>query len=227
MVRPEQQYQKIKEVGAVVGFILKTLKNEIRPGICGKDLEKMAQQLMKEKRVKSSTLGYKGFPSYICISLNEELTHGIPDERIFRAGDLVSLDVACYKKDIRGAIHHADAALTTIVPGEKKQNYEKKQNLLNVTKGALQEAIAQIKPGVVITTQDIGAIIENYVHAQGYYVIKEYGGHGIGYLMHQEPFIPNYKIPKEISVEILPDTAICIEPLVQIGDAKIKLSTNR
>src|ERR1043166_106572 len=122
----------IRKAGQVVAFILQKLQEEIRPGISGKDLEKMARQIMEKEGVQSSSLGYRigdrVFPSAICVSLNEELTHGIPDERIFQEGDLVSIDVACSYQG-----YHADAALTTIV-GEGN---EIKQNLLNITKNSL------------------------------------------------------------------------------------------
>src|SRR5207237_3778839 len=102
------QLECIKRAGQAVANILKKLKKEIKPGVSGKDLDKLAQQLMKEQKVQSSSLDYKGFSAAICVSLNEELTHGIPDERIFKEGDLISIDVACNYKG-----YHANSALTT------------------------------------------------------------------------------------------------------------------
>jgi methionyl aminopeptidase len=219
------ELKKMQEVGQIVAYILKTLGKEIKVGMTGQELEKRALQLMKEKKVKSSIKGYRGFPAAICVSLNNEVTHGIPDGRSFKVGDLVSFDVACHKKDKWGVAHHADAALTVIVDQEKDNSLDqaKKTKLLMVTQTALQKVIEKIQPGIT-TTQDIGSIIEEYVHSQGYYVIKEYGGHGIGHTMHEKPFIPNYKIPSEHSTVILENTAICVEPLVQIDNAEIKLS---
>ncbi|CAJ0631110.1 2248_t:CDS:1, partial [Entrophospora sp. SA101] len=217
-----QELPKMRKVGQVVAYILKTLKKEIKVGMTGQDLEKRAQQLMKEKKVKSSIKGYLGFSAAICVSLNNELTHGIPDNRSFNQGDLVSFDVACHSKDNKGIAYHADAAMTVLLNnGEDKE----KQKLIAVTKNALQKVIESIKPNIT-TTQDIGNVIEDYVQGQGYHVIKEYGGHGIGRFMHEKPFIPNYKISSERSVVILENTAICVEPLVQIGNAEIKLSPN-
>src|SRR5207247_4331641 len=112
---------------------------EIKPGVSGKDLDKLARQLMAEKKVQSSSLDYKGFSAAICVSLNEELTHGIPDERVFKDGDMVSIDVAC---NYQG--YHADAALTTII-GEGN---ERKRNLLNVTKNSLYYVIQNIRPNI-------------------------------------------------------------------------------
>ncbi|CAG8456721.1 27243_t:CDS:10 [Gigaspora margarita] len=199
----------IEQTGQAVSNILKRLKKEIKVGVSGQDLDKLARQLMAEEKVQSSSLDYKGFTAAICVALNEELTHGIPDERVFKEGDLVSIDVAC---NYQG--YHADAALTTIV-GEGN---EMKRNLLKVTKNSLYYAIQNIRPNIT-TTQDIGAMLEKYIRTRGYYPIKEYGGHGIGEKLHQEPFIPNYKTPNKGEI-IKEGMFICIEPLVQIGDAE-------
>src|SRR3954452_8875381 len=128
-----EKIEYIKKSGEVVASILKELKREIKPGVSGKYLDKIARDLMAEKGVYSSSLGYRGFPDSICVSLNSELTHGIPDERIFQLGDIVSIDVACYHKDEKGTDYHADAALTTVV-GKVS---EKVKNLLSVTKNSL------------------------------------------------------------------------------------------
>ncbi|MEG7978609.1 MAG: type I methionyl aminopeptidase [Mollicutes bacterium UO1] len=208
--------EHIKKAGKVVGYILKKLKREIKSGISGKDLDNLARQLMKEQKVLSSSLDYKGFPASICVSINQELTHGIPDERSFQDGDLVSIDVACSYQG-----YHADAALTTMV-GEGD---EKKRNLLNVTKNSLYYVIKNIQPNIT-TTQTIGARLEKYIRTRGYYPIKEYGGHGIGENLHQEPFIPNYKITGKGEI-IREGMFICIEPLVQIGDAEVDIASNK
>ncbi|RHZ35510.1 type I methionyl aminopeptidase [endosymbiont GvMRE of Glomus versiforme] len=212
----------MRKVGQSVANILKRLKEEIRPDISGKHLEKLAIELMKKEEVCSSSLGYKdSFPSAICVSVNSELTHGIPNEKKFQEGDLVSFDVACYVKNEKGITYHADAALTIIV-GEGD---EKKKNLLSVTKNSLHYVIQKIIPNKT-TVQDIGEMLEKYIRTRGYHPIKEYGGHGIGEKLHQEPFIPNYKIPNKGGI-IKSGMFICIEPLVQINDAKIEISKDK
>lgn len=215
-----EKVEYIKKSGEVVASILKELKREIKPGISGKHLDKIARELMAKKGVYSSSLGYRGFPAAICVSLNSELTHGIPDERIFQEGDIVSVDVACYQKDEKEVAYHADAALTTVI-GEVS---EKIKNLLNVTKNSLHYVIQNIRPNIT-TTQDIGAMLEKYIRARGYYPIKEYGGHGIGNSLHQEPFIPNYKTRDKGEI-IREGMFICIEPLVQENDGEIEVSAN-
>ena len=119
----------IKKAGQAVSNILKRLKKEIKPGVSGKDLDKLARQLMEEEKVQSSILGYQGFPAAICVSVNSELTHGIPNDKLFQAGDLVSVDVACHKKNEQGITYHADAALTAIV----SEGNAEKERLLSVT----------------------------------------------------------------------------------------------
>jgi methionyl aminopeptidase len=223
-----EKLEKMRSVGKIVAEILQVLKSETKPGMTGKGLEEKALQLMKKRKVKSSIKGYQGFRAAICVSLNEELTHGIPDEREFKKGDLVSFDVACHKKNKKGISFHADAAMTVLIKADDEKD-EEKQDLLSVTENALQEAIKNIQPGLT-TNQDIGGWIEKYVreytHPQRYYVIKEYGGHGIGWFMHEKPFIPNYRDPAKPSLVIQKNMAICIEPLVQIKNGEIKLDSN-
>jgi methionyl aminopeptidase len=216
-----EKIKNIRIVGKIVAEILKKLQKEAKVGVSGRDLEKTAKKMMANNNVYSSSLGYRGFPAAICVSLNNELTHGIPDDRLFQEGDLVSVDVACYRKDENGKTYHADAALTVVV-GEAD---EKKNDLLRVTRNSLHYAIQSIQPNIT-TTQEIGAILEKYVRSRGYYPIKEYGGHGIGESLHEEPFIPNYKIPDK-GVVIREGMIICIEPLVQMGDGKIAVSNDK
>lgn len=209
------KYHKI--AAKAVALILQTLKSEIRPGICGKELAKKALEIMTEKKVKSSILGYQGFPEAICVSLNNELTHGIPDQRLFVRGDLVSIDVAC---NYRG--FHADAALTTIV-AENETDREKRK-LLETGWKNLDNVIQNIKPNIT-TVQDIGGMIEKYAKKAGFFVIKEYGGHGIGQRMHEKPFIPNYcNDDKTILRE---NMLICVEPLIQLKDSPIRIADNK
>jgi methionyl aminopeptidase len=206
----------------VVSLILEEIKREIKPGLSGKDLEKISVSIMKKNKSKSSSLGYGGFPSAICVSINDELTHGIPDNRPFYLGDLVSVDVAC---SYRGS--HADAAVTFLIGDDSLENdyiYQQKRILIETTKNALMFAINNIIPGKT-TTQDLGSFIQSYVEDKNYFVIKEYGGHGIGKSLHMDPFVPNYKTNFEGDL-IRPGMLICIEPLVQAGNDKIKISSN-
>jgi len=213
--------ENMEQIGKIVGNILKKLKENIKENVCGQDLNKIAEILMKENNAYSSSLGYNDFPASICVSVSNkeksELTHGIPTFIPFKKGDLVSIDVACYQKN-KNVCFHADAALTVIV-GETEN--EKKNKLINVTKNCLNFVINQIKPNVT-NLQDIGEIIQKYVESRGFHVIKEFGGHFIGEKLHELPCIPNYKI-KEKGKVLKPGMFICIEPLVQELDNQITL----
>lgn len=214
------KYSKI--ASKIVALIIKTIRNEIKPGLTGKDLEKIAISIMNENGAKSSSLGYGGFPGAICVSINSELTHGVPDNRPFSFGDLVSIDVACSYKGF-----HGDAAVTILLEDPllvEGDFYSKKRKLIEVTESSLNEAIEKIIPGKT-TTRDLGYIIQSYVEKENYFVIREYGGHGIGRRLHMDPFIPNYRIIHEGDL-LKPGMIVCIEPLVQNGNDKIKISSN-
>lgn len=211
--------------GQVVKDILEQVRTTIKPGLSGKDLESLAVASMKAGKTKSSSLGYGGFPAAICVSINDELTHGVPDDRPFVVGDLVSVDVSC---SYRG--FHADAAITLLVEAETSQElandltHQQKKSLIKITEGALQFAISQIVPNQT-TVQDIGAAIENYAASHNCFAIREYGGHGIGRMLHMDPFIPNFKTTF-VGEVLKTGMLICIEPLVQFGNDKIKISEN-
>jgi methionyl aminopeptidase len=152
--KAEDKLSAMRFVSETVAYILKELKEQVQVGMTGLDCEKIACEIMKKKNVQSSTFGYRfgrqqPFPNYICVSINEELTHGIPDNRVFKEGDLVSFDVACNYKG-----YHGDAALTTIIGEGDKE----KENLLRVTKSALEYVIETIKPNIT-TTKKIGEVL--------------------------------------------------------------------
>lgn len=214
--------KNLRFAAKVVSSIIEKIKKEIKPGLSGKDLEKIAILIMKEKKVKSSSLGYGGFPASICVSINDELTHGIPSNKAFIPGDLVSVDVACNYKGF-----HADSASTFLVEDRDRSNelqHKNKELLLNVTKSALMISIDNIVPRKT-KTSDLGAFIQSYVESKGLFVIKEYGGHGIGRMLHMDPFVPNCKTSLK-GETLMPGMVICIEPLVQLGNGKIKTSSN-
>lgn len=209
----------------VVKLILEEIEKNIRIGACGKDLEKIAIEIMKQKKVKSSAFGYQGFPSHICVSVNNELTHGIPNSLPFKSGDIVSVDVACNYHGF-----HADSARTFLVFDKEKVDsseelFSSQKKLIEVTKNSLSNAISLIKPGET-TNKDIGIFIQKYVEERGFFPIKEYGGHGIGKLLHLDPFIPNCLIDGIEEFTIKPGMVICIEPLVQFGSNQILISDN-
>lgn len=204
-IKSEAEIQNIKRAAQVVALMLHTIKAKVKPGMKKSDLDKIAEQVLNENNAQTSFKGYGGFPNHICVSINNELIHGIANDKIINNGDLVSIDAGAV---ING--YHADSAITFGI-GEIKPEYKK---LIDVTKIALDKAIEVIKAGVQIGT--IGATIQKYVENEGYYLPKNYTGHGIGLQLHEDPYIPNYGIANT-GPFLQTGMTICIEPMVQIN----------
>ena len=200
-IKSEKEVAIMREGGKILSNILKKLAEATRPGITSNSLDELANKLVKENSVEASFLGYNNFPATLCVSINDEIVHGIPSDRVIQEGDLVSLDM--------GVIHgsfHTDSAIT-VVAG---RGDPEKQKLINVTKEALRIGISKAKAGN--TTADIGGAIQEYVESNGFSVPRELIGHGIGKELHEAPEVPNYE-PK-IPVELKKGMTIAIEPMV-------------
>jgi len=182
----------------------------VGPGIKTQDLEDLAGSLIKERGVESSFLGYRGYPAILCVSVNEEVVHVVPGKRVLKSGDIVSLDLGV---NYQG--WHTDLAVTVPV-GEIT---ESAKCLLDTTREALKIGIKKVKAGA--TTGDIGYTIQNFVESQGYNVIKELCGHGIGQRVHEDPEIPNFGEPGK-GYEFWEGQLICLEPMVTLGSGRIK-----
>lgn len=199
------------------GKLIKVLKRKIFKiaveGSDGKKLDIYAQEFIKKNNAHASFLNYKGFPNSICVSINEQLIHGIPNKRNFRNGDLVSIDLGI---NING--YHADAAFTKIIGSGCTT--KQKRKLLQVTKNALTSVVKIIKPG--IDTGTIGYFIEKYAKDNNLFVIKNYCGHGIGKNLHEEPQILNFGKKGE-GTKLYAGMTICIEPMFQICCSKTKV----
>ncbi len=197
----------MRQAGRIVAEVLAVLQQEVRPGINTAELDELACQIIIKHKATPSFKGYRGFPASLCVSINEEVVHGIPNKkRYLKEGDIVSFDV--------GAIYqgyHGDAAVTVGV-GEIT---EASRKLLTVVVGALAAGIAQSRAGK--RTGDISWAIQNYAESRGYSVVREYTGHGIGLQMHEDPQIPNYGQPKR-GVLLKPGMTFALEPMVSEGD---------
>jgi methionyl aminopeptidase len=197
----------MRQAGRIVAKVLAALQQEIRPDINTAELDELACQIITRHKAVPSFKGYRGFPASLCVSINEEVVHGIPNKkRYLKEGDIVSFDV--------GAIYqgyHGDAAVTVGV-GEIAEAAKK---LLAVTAGALAAGIAQSRAGK--RTGDISWAIQSYAESRGYSVVREYTGHGIGLQMHEDPQIPNYGQPKR-GILLKPGMTFALEPMVNQGD---------
>jgi len=204
----------MREAGRIVAEVLGQIRETVAPGICTSDLEKIADQIIVEKyNAVPSFKGYRGFPGMVCASINEEIVHGIPGLRVLNEGDIVSVDVGVIYKG-----YHGDSAITVGVGEIDAES----QRLMDVTAKSLQVGIATAE--AENWTTDISKAIQDYVEGQGYSVVREYTGHGIGRQMHEDPQIPNYHEPRIGGrIRLRPGMTFALEPMVNIGGWRTKV----
>lgn len=206
---------KMRDAGQVVARMLAACREAARPGVTTGELDRIAAEVLKKAGATSSFLGYYGYPATICTSVNDQIVHGIPGKRKLREGDIVGIDA--------GAIvdgWHADAAVTVPVGRVSPEA----QKLIDVTEEALRRGIAAAQVGKRLG--DIGAAVQRWVEGQGYTVVRNYVGHGIGRAMHEEPQVPNYGEP-ERGLQIREGLCIAIEPMVNIGGPETRTLADR
>jgi methionyl aminopeptidase len=204
----------MRQAGRIVAEVLAQIKDTVVPGVTTADLEAVADDIIVGKYgAIPSFKGYRGFPGMVCASVNEEIVHGIPGQRVLKEGDIVSVDV--------GAIYegyHGDSAITIAV-GEVD---DETQRLMDVTAESLRIGIEAAAPRN--WTSDISKAIQKYVEGQGYSVVREYTGHGIGRQMHEDPQIPNYFEPRIGGrVRLRPGMTFALEPMVNVGDWRTRV----
>ena len=209
-IKSPKEIEIIAQGGKILAQIMKELEKNVRPGIATKELEEIARELILKSGGKCSFLGYKGFPACLCVSVNEEIVHGVPSSKRLKAGDIVSLDMGLFFKGF-----HTDMAITVPV-GEIEPETRR---LLRVTKKVLKLAIKKVRPG--IRFGDIGNLIQRYVESQGFNVIRDLCGHGIGRKLHEEPLVLNFG-KRGTGPEIKEGMTFCIEPMVTMGNFRIK-----
>ena len=212
IIKSEHELDIMRKAGRIVAAILDILKKRIEPGIITEELDRITVEEMKRYDVTSSFKGYRGFPANLCVSVNEQLVHGIPGDRVLKEGDIVSLDF--------GAVYdgfHGDAALTVGV-GEISPEA---RSLIDTTEGALQAGINSARGGARLG--DISAAIQSYVESRGFAVVREYVGHGIGRQMHESPQIPNYGTAGQGPL-LSKGMTMALEPMVNTGDWHTKVA---
>jgi len=211
IVKSTEELAVMRQAGRIVGAVLEILSRQVKSGMKTKELDIIAAREVEKLGAKPSFKGYRGFPAALCVSINDEIVHGIPGERGLREGDIVSLDFGAIYNGFQG-----DAAITVAVG---KVTPEAKQ-LIEVTEGSLEAGIATAHPGA--TLGDISAAIQNYAESRGYSVVREYTGHGIGREMHEEPQIPNFGLPGTGPV-LKRGMTLALEPMVNAGDWHTRL----
>ena len=210
-IKSQEEIEALREAGKILTKIVKELKRSLKSGMTTKVVDEVAVQLMAENRVKPAFKGYRGFPGCVCISINEEVVHGIPSERVIKEGDIVSLDVG-----INFEGFFSDTALTV---GIGKID-SKLQKLLSVTEKALYKGIAQAKVNNHLT--DISHAIQSFVETNHFSVVRDFVGHGIGRFLHEEPEVPNFGEPHQGPV-LKEGMVLAIEPMVNLGTWKTKI----
>jgi methionyl aminopeptidase len=205
IIKSPGEIAAMRRAGSVVASVLKTLSKEIKAGVTTRHLDDIAVSELARYGAASSFKGYRGFPATLCVSINEEIVHGIPGERKIREGDIVSLD---FGAKVDG--FHGDAALTVGVGNISPQA----KQLLEITRGSLEAGINAARDGARLG--DASAAIQYYVESRGFSVVREYTGHGIGREMHEDPQIPNFG-PPGCGPVLHKGMTIAIEPMVNLG----------
>jgi len=212
VLKSSQEIEKMRRAGKVVREVLELVRSTVKPGATTLDLENAAEGRLKELGVKAAFKGYHGFPCVLCTSVNSEVVHGIPSaQRVLKSGDIVSVDFGAVVDGYFG-----DAAIT--VPVGKID--EKSARLLKVTEASLHAGIAAVKPGA--TLGDVGAAVQDVVEAEGFSVVRDFVGHGIGVHMHEDPQVPNFGKPGQ-GMKLKAGMVIAIEPMVNAGKPEVQV----
>ena len=212
LLKSPEEIQVMQEANQIVAQTLAMVRRNIEPGVSTLQLDKLAEKFVRKKNAVPAFKGYRGFPGSLCVSINEQVVHGIPSKKVkLREGDIISIDFGVKYKGFYG-----DAAITVPV-GSIDENTEK---LIAVTRTSLQKAIAQVQNGNRIS--DISLAVQEYVERNGFSVVRQFVGHGIGQSLHEPPEIPNY-VRKERSPKLMPGMVLAIEPMVNAGKADVKI----
>lgn len=212
-LKSEREIELIKKAGQINYLAHQEVKKHLRVGITTGELNDIADKFIRSMDATPSCLGYEGFPKSVCISINDEVVHGIPGSRKLKDGDVVSLDfVSCYKG------YHADSANTYIIGNSTKEV----EDLVANTKKALYEGLSVIKAGVKLS--EVGKRIETFAHEHGLSVVRELVGHGVGSDMHEEPDVPNYYTNSPVVLK--EGMVIAVEPMLNLGERYVYLDDN-
>lgn len=209
-IKSEREIQLMRESCKILAKIYEELEKAIRPGVSTKELDTLAEKLIRGYGCVPNFLNYNGFPGTICASVNEEVVHGIPGNRILKDGDIISIDCGCIYKG-----YHSDAARTYAVGNISKEV----QQLMDVTKQAFFEGIKMAKAGNHL--YDISNAIDDFVSPYGYGIVKDLVGHGIGTALHEDPQIPNFR-QKRKGLLLQPGMTLAIEPMINMGTWEVE-----
>lgn len=220
-VKSRDEIKTMRGAGRVVGQVLEVLAAEIRPGLDIRRLDEIVRDEFTRRNVLPTFLGYPhrgdkwDYPATVCVSINEQIVHGIPRERLLQDGDIVSIDLGATWRGFVG-----DAAVTVPCGNVSAEGLR----LIETTRGALAAGIAEARSGARLG--DIGAAVQEYAEARGYSVVREFVGHGVGRNMHEEPNVPNYG-ERGRGRRLQPGWVIAIEPMVNVGGPETRMAADR
>lgn len=211
-IKSDREIALMKQAGAIVALAHKVVKEAIKPGVSTLYLDRLAEAVIREKGATPSFKGYGGFPGSICASINKVVVHGIPSKKaVLKEGDIIAIDIgACFEG------YHGDSAVTHAVGVITPE----RQRLLDVTEAALYEGLKFAQPNNHLS--DVSHAIEKYVLANGFNVVKEFTGHGIGKDLHEDPYIPNFGKAGQGPV-LKEGMAIAVEPMVNAGGSGVRI----
>jgi methionyl aminopeptidase len=211
VLKNERDQDAMRAAGAVAALVLEEVAGFVAPGVATRDIDLYAASRIKHHGARSAFLGYRKYPCHLCVSVNEEVVHGIAGARCLQFGDIVSLDVGVYYRGFVG-----DNARTVAVGGCSPLA----QKLIDVTEQALSLGIAQAVPGHLV--EDISRAVQCFVEKHGFSVVREFVGHGVGRSMHEEPQVPNF-VDGKPSPRLRPGMTLAIEPMVNAGGPAVKV----
>ena len=216
--KSERELKIMREAGLIVAGAFNLIKKIIRPGLSTLELDKAAADYILSRMGIPAFKGYRGYPGNICVSVNEEVVHGIPDKRILKEGDIASIDVGVEYKN-----YFADAAITLPVG----QITERARKLIEITRNSLNRAIEQMQPNVKLSS--VSAVIQNLAESNGFSVVRDFVGHGIGSAMHEDPQVPNYVMPPKDNIEVIlkPGLVVALEPMINEGGWEVEVLPNK
>jgi len=211
-IRTAEEITILREAGKILASIIKELKCSLKPGMTTNDVDVKAENLIAQANVTAAFKGYRGFPASACVSVNEQVVHGIPSDRVLNEGDIVSVDVGIIHKGF-----YSDTAFT----GGVGEIDDELQKLLEVTEQSLLKGIEMATVGNHLS--DISHAIQNYVEVNNFSVVRDFVGHGIGTELHESPEIPNFGPPHQ-GPELKEGMVFAIEPMVNVGGWKTMIS---
>ena len=209
-VRSENEIKMISNSCQIVADTIEMISQFVVPGVLISDLDKKAESYIRSRGARPAFKGYMGFPSTLCVSVDDEVVHGIPSDRYLEEGQIVGIDCGAEKEG-----YYGDHAITFSVGNVS----ESRKKLMQTTKDCLMKGIAEAKPGNFVS--DIGYAIQTHAEGNGYSVVRELVGHGIGSSLHEEPQIPNYGTPNQ-GYKLCEGMCIAIEPMINLGNKEVK-----